>query len=86
MCHSSSSWSEIQYPHQNLIYGQPVGRGQGGQGSAFLSTTRQGNHRCMRVYEKLHVERAQPNPLHKEGGFRLGYKEEIFLTIRMMSH
>lgn len=27
MCHSSGSWSEIQSPHQNLIYGQPVGRG-----------------------------------------------------------
>lgn len=43
MCHSSSSWSEIQYPHQNLIYDQPVGRGQGGQSPAFLQTAQRGN-------------------------------------------
>lgn len=29
MCHSSSSWSEIQYSNQNLIYDQPVGKGAG---------------------------------------------------------
>lgn len=32
MCHSSGSWSEIQSPHQDLIYDQPVGKGQGNQG------------------------------------------------------
>lgn len=29
MCHSSGSWSEIQSPHQDLIYDQPVGKEQG---------------------------------------------------------
>lgn len=65
MCHSSSSWSEIQYPHQNLIYDQPVRRGQGGQSTAFLHTARRGNRGRARGSEKSHVERAQPNALHK---------------------
>lgn len=52
MCHSPSSWSEIQSPHQNLIYDQPVGRGQGNQGYTGS-------------WGKPRVDRAQPKPLHK---------------------
>lgn len=52
MCHSSGSWSEIQSPHQNLIYDQPVGRGQGNQG-------------YWGSWGKPCVDRAQPKPLHK---------------------
>lgn len=52
MCHSSGSWREIQSPHQNLIYDQPVGRRQGNQG-------------CTGGWGKPCVDRAQPKPLHK---------------------
>lgn len=54
MCHGSSSWSEIQYPHQNLIYDQPVERGeQGGQSTAFLRTTRRGKSEMLKGLRKV---------------------------------
>lgn len=78
MCHRASNWSEIQYPHQNLIYDQPAGRGWGKKLESDISAC-QGGRRLQDAQggeREMCIKEGFPSPLlaHKHNWDRCGWR------------